>query len=98
MVRRDVIQALKLEPRIMHGELSEYEWSGIKPMRPDKPRGVPRLNDRRLLNGILWVQRLGAVERSAGEPWTYLLQSLHWTRAPAWSPRRGRDVLIKSAL
>jgi transposase len=78
----------------MRYELSEYEWSGIKPMRPSKPRGVPRLDDRRVLNGILWVQRLGAVARSAGEPWTYWLQSLHWTRAPAWSLQRGRDVLI----
>ena len=49
MIRRDVIQALKLEPRIMRGELSEYEWSGIKPMLPNKPRGVPRVNDRRVL-------------------------------------------------
>jgi transposase len=94
MVRRDVIQVLKLEPRIMRYELSEYEWSGIKPMRPNKPRGVPHLDDRRVLNGILWVQRLGAVARSAGELWTYWLQSLHWTRGPAWSLQRGRDVLI----
>jgi transposase len=53
MVRRDVIQALKLEPRIMRYEFSEYEWSCIRPMRPNKPRGVPRLDDRRVLNGIL---------------------------------------------
>ena len=78
----------------MRYELSEYEWSGIKPMRPNKPRGVPRLDDRRMLNGILWVQRLGAVARSAGELWTYWLQSVHRTRAPAWSLQRGRDVLI----
>jgi transposase len=67
MVHRDVIQALKLEPRIMRYELSEYEWSGIKPMRPNKPRGVPRLDDRRVLNGILWVLRLGAPWRALPE-------------------------------
>jgi len=37
----------------MRYELSEYEWSGIKPMLPTKPRGVPRLDDRRVLNGVL---------------------------------------------
>jgi hypothetical protein len=28
----DVIQAPKLEPRIMRYELSDYEWTAIKPM------------------------------------------------------------------
>jgi transposase len=36
-------------------------------MRPNKPRGVPRLDDRRVLNGILWVQRLGAPWRDLPE-------------------------------
>ena len=29
-------------------------------MLPKKPRGVPRVNDRRVLNGIFWVLRSGA--------------------------------------
>ena len=36
----------------MRYELSDYEWTTIKPMLPNKPRGVPRVNDRRVLNGI----------------------------------------------
>jgi transposase len=44
----------------MRYELSEYEWSVIKPMLPNKPRGVPRVDDRRVLNGIFWVLRSGA--------------------------------------
>jgi transposase len=28
-------------------------------MLPNKPRGVPRVNDRRVLNGIFWVLRSG---------------------------------------
>ena len=32
----DVIQALKPEPRIMRYELSDYEWTAIKPMLPNK--------------------------------------------------------------
>jgi transposase len=30
----------------MRYELSDYEWAAIKPMLPNKPRGVPRVNDR----------------------------------------------------
>ena len=44
----------------MRYELSNEEWSAIKPMLPNKPRGVPRANDRRVLNGIFWVLRPGA--------------------------------------
>jgi len=48
----DVIQASKQEPRIMRYELSDYEWTAIRPMLPNKPRGIRRVNDRRVLNGI----------------------------------------------
>jgi hypothetical protein len=49
----------------MRYELSDYEWSVIRPMLPNKPRGVPRVNDRRVLNGIFWVLRSGATCRRA---------------------------------
>ena len=39
----------------MRYELSDFEWIAIKPMLPNKPRGVPRVNDRRTLNGIFWI-------------------------------------------
>jgi hypothetical protein len=41
----------------MRYELSDYEWAAIKPMLPNKPRGIPRVNDRRVLNGIFWILR-----------------------------------------
>ena len=44
----------------MRYELTDQEWAGIKPMLPNKPRSVPRVNDRRVLNGIFWVLRSGA--------------------------------------
>jgi transposase len=44
----------------MRYELADYEWVAIKPMLPNKPRGVPRVDDRRILNGIFWVPRSGA--------------------------------------
>ena len=44
----------------MRYELTDHEWIAIKPMLPNKPHGVPRINDRRVLNGIFWVLRSGA--------------------------------------
>ena len=44
----------------MRYELSKYDWNGVKPMLPNKPHGVPRVNDRCVLNSILWVLRSGA--------------------------------------
>src|SRR5579863_199151 len=57
----------------MRYELADYEWLAIKPMLPNKPRGVPRVNDRRILNGIFWVLRSGA-------PWRYLPEAFNLRR------------------
>ena len=45
---------------IMRYELTDFEWTAIRPFLPNKPRGVPRVNDRRVLNGIFWILRSGA--------------------------------------
>jgi transposase len=37
----------------MRYELTDFEWAAIKPFLPNKPR----VNDRRVLNGIFWVLR-----------------------------------------
>ena len=50
-------------------ELTDFEWKAIEPFLPNKPRGVPRVDDRRVLNGIFWVLRSGA--RSADLPERY---------------------------
>ena len=44
----------------MRYELTDNECTAIRPMLPNKPRGVPRVNDRRVVNGIFWVLRSGA--------------------------------------
>ena len=44
----------------MRYELSNKEWSIIRMMLPSKPRDVPRVDDRRVLNGIFGVLRPGA--------------------------------------
>jgi len=60
----------------MRYELSDYEWTAIKPMLPNKPRGVRRVNDRRVLNGIFWVLRSGA-------PWRDLPETYDLARQPS---------------
>jgi transposase len=41
----------------------------MKSMLPNKPRGIPRVGDRRVLIGIFWTFRSGA-------PWRDLLKSM----------------------
>ena len=70
----------------MRYELNDYEWRVIKPMLPNKPRGVPRVDDRRVLNGIFWVLRSGAPRRDLPEElrtFYDLLQSLR-SLATGW--------------
>ena len=57
---RDVIEDPKLESWIVRYELSDFEWAAIKPFLPNKSRGVRRVNDRSVLNGIFWVLRSSA--------------------------------------
>ena len=57
----------------MRYELSDEEWTAIKPMLPNKPRGVPRVNDRRVLNGIFRVLRSGARGATCPEVSSHLL-------------------------
>jgi len=33
-------------------ELSDFEGAVIEPLSPGTPRGVPRVDDRKVLNGI----------------------------------------------
>ena len=72
----------------MRYELSDYEWTAIKPMLPNKPRGIRRVNDRRVLNGIFWVLRSGAPWRDLpatyGPRTTCYNRFVRWRRAGVW--------------
>jgi transposase len=72
----------------MRYELTDYEWLVIKPLLPNKPRGVPRVDDRRVLNGIFWVLRSGApwrdLPRSLGPYTTCYNRFVRWRRAGVW--------------
>jgi transposase len=73
----------------MRYELTDNEWSAIKSMLPNKPRGVPRVNDRRVLNGIFWVLRSGAPWRDLpnnfGPYTTCYNRFVRWRRAGVWA-------------
>jgi transposase len=88
-IARRVIQASKPEPRIMRYKLNDHEWAAIKPMLPNKPRGVPRVNDRRVLNGIFWILRSGAPWRDLpgnfGPYTTCYNRFVRWRRAGVWA-------------
>jgi transposase len=58
-------------------------------MLPNKPRGIPRVNDRRVLNGIFWVLRSGAPWRDLpsnfGPYTTCYNRFVRWRRAGVWA-------------
>ncbi len=69
-------------------ELTDREWSIIAPLLPNKPRGVPRVDDRRVLNGILWRFRTGSpwaeMPERYGPPTTCYNRFVRWRRAGVW--------------
>jgi hypothetical protein len=83
-----VTQASKLELRIMRYEITDDEWAAIRPMLPNKPRGVPRVNDRRVLNGIFRVLRSAAPRRDLPDifgPYTTCYNRfVRWRQAGVW--------------
>jgi len=72
----------------MRYALTDAEWCLIKPVLPYKPRGVPRVDDRRVLNGIFWILRSGAPWRDLSErygPYTTCYNRfVRWRCAGVW--------------
>nr|WP_234899987.1 IS5 family transposase [Streptomyces filamentosus] len=76
-------------------ELSDAEWDLIRPLLPRPALGRPRLDDRMVLNGIVWKFRTGAPWRDVPErygPWT----SLH-TRFRRWAADGTFDRILRAA-
>lgn len=69
-------------------DLTDFEWRVIEPLLPNKPRGVPRVDDRRTLNGIFWVLRSGAPWRDLpdryGPRTTCYNRFNRWRKAGVW--------------
>jgi transposase len=69
-------------------ELSDFEWSIIEPLLPNKPRGVPRSNDRKVLNGIYWRLRTGSpwadIPERYGPATTCYNRFVRWAKIGVW--------------
>ena len=69
-------------------DLSETEWRLISPLLPNKPRGVARVDDRRVVNGIFYVLRTGSPRRDLPErygPYTTVYNRYNrWAKAGVW--------------
>ena len=77
-------------------DLTDFEWKTIQPLLPNKPRGVPRVDDRRVLNGIFWVLRSGSpwadLPDRYGPPTTIYNRFNRWRKAGVWD--RLMDAII----
>jgi transposase len=85
-----VIQFSKtMEVNMARFDLSDFEWSVIQPLLPQKSRGVPRVDDRRVLNGIFWRLRTGApwadIPVRYGPYTTCVNRFNRWRRAGIWA-------------
>ena len=69
-------------------DLTDFEWSVIEPLLPRKSRGVARVDDRRVLNGIFWRFRTGSPWRDIPErygPYTTCYNRfIRWSYADIW--------------
>ena len=69
-------------------DLSDTEWGIIEPLLPNKSRGVPRVDDRRVLNGIFWRLRSGApwadIPERYGPYTTCYNRFVRWQKAGIW--------------
>ena len=69
-------------------ELTDAEWMIIDPLLPRKSRGVARVDDRRVLNGIFWRFRSGSpwadVPERYGPYTTCYNRFVRWRKAGVW--------------
>jgi transposase len=84
--------------RMSRYDLTDSEWRVIEPLLPNKPRGVPRVDDRRVLNCIFWVLRSGAAWRDLPERYgprtTCYNRFVRWRKAGVWD--RLMDAITKA--
>ena len=69
-------------------ELTDFEWSIIAPLLPNKPRGVARADDRKVLNGIYWRLRTGSpwadIPERYGPSTTCYNRFVRWRKIGVW--------------
>ena len=69
-------------------DLDNLEWRAIQPLLP-RSRGIKRIDDRRVLNGILWRLRTGrswaAIPEHYGRAGTCHARFVRWRDAGVWT-------------
>jgi transposase len=69
-------------------DLTDREWAVVQPLLPNKARGVPRVDDRRVVNGIFHILRTGSPWRDLPErygPYTTIYNRYNrWAKAGVW--------------
>jgi transposase len=79
-------------------DLTEFEWRVIQPLLPNKPRGVKRVDDRRVLNGIFFKLRSGLpwadLPERYGPHTTVYNRFNRWRKAGVWD--RLMDEITKA--
>lgn len=68
--------------------LSDGQWARLAPLLPDDTRGVPRVDDRRVISGIIHVLQSGCRWRDApaayGPYKTLYNRFVRWARKGVW--------------
>ena len=79
-------------------DLTDFEWSVIDPQLPRNSRGVARVDDRRVINGILWPFRTGSpwadIPERYGPYTTCYNRFVRWRKAGIWE--RLMDAVVKA--
>ena len=69
-------------------DLTDEEWAVIAPLLPNKSRGVARVDDRRVLNGIFYILRTGSPWRDLPArygPYTTVYNRYNrWAKQGVW--------------
>ena len=69
-------------------DMTDLEWSIIKPLLPTNTRGVARVDDRKVINGILWRWRTGTpwadIPDRYGSHKTCYNRFVRWRKAGVW--------------
>ena len=82
-------------------DLTEFERKIIQPLLPNKPCGVPRVDDRRVLNGIFHHLRSGSPwidlpERYGSRP-TVFNRFNRWRNAGVWDKLMDAIIAAREA-
>jgi transposase len=80
---------------IRRHELTDAEWELLQPLLPRPALGRPRLDDRQVLNGIVWKFRTGTAWRDVPERYGSWA-TLH-TRFRRWAKDGTFDRMLQAA-